>query len=96
MKIFVSDVSGLKMEVEVEPACSHNAFRLILVEKFGRCVPMTRPMMASLVRNEELVREACFRIGQVGDDNTLEGLGELLLNLNAGWVISVCCVSSLR
>ena len=51
MKLFVSDVSGVKEEVSVEASCSHTAFLEMVSEKFGRCVPRKRPVFASIVRD---------------------------------------------
>ena len=75
LKLFVSDVSGVKEEVSVEASCSHTAFLEMVSEKFGRCVPRKRPVFASIVRDGKLVRDACLRVGDVGDRNTLQGLG---------------------
>jgi len=75
MKLFVSDVSGVKEEVDVKPETSHNEFRLVLRKLFGSCVPLARPFMASLVRDGNLVRDVCFRQDEVGDKNNITGLG---------------------
>lgn len=75
IQLSVCDASGVQESIRVDSSISHNAFRTVLKDRFGDCVPMWRPFMASVVRKGKLVRDACFRAGKVGDSNTLHGLG---------------------
>ena len=77
IQLSVCDASGVQESIRVDSSISHNAFRTVLKDRFGDCVPMWRPFMASVVRKGKLVRDACFRADKVGDNNTLHGLGAL-------------------
>ena len=77
IRLLVSDVSGVNEPLDVDPNSSHTSFLLALREIFGDCVPVHRPVMGSIVRHDQLIRDACFRVGKVGDANTIAHLGEL-------------------